>query len=235
MTERVYGDDVPRSRVGAAVALAVMVIGVPLTCLAGFALYGKTMSEGQVAEGRVLSVDEMRARLEVAQRAFRSLPPEQHITSARQALARGYDPELGIGGQVAEALRHLDAIPEGAAVGPEVAELRAAIARRRERIWSQAATSLRLSLVEFISRGEVEARGQERARHFIAHRIDRLSPLGLGCVHSVGDHETVLQFDDRECNPARLDQVVPSALRPALKDVGFRRVQCHNGSAGADL
>ena len=235
MTERVYGDDVPRSRVGAAVALAVMVIGVPLTCLAGFALYGRAMSEGQVAEGRVLSVDEMRARLEVAQRAFRSLPPEQHIASARRALARGYDPELGIGGQVAEALRHLDAIPEGAAVGPEVAELRAEVARRRESIWSQAATSLRFSLVEFISRGEVEARGQERARHFIAHRIDRLSPLGLGCVHSVGDHETVLQFDDRECNPARLDQVVPSALRPALKDVGFRRVQCRNGSAGADL
>lgn len=235
MTERVYGDEVPRSRVGAAVALAVMVIGVPLTCLVGFALYGKAMSEGQVAEGRVLSVDEMRARLEVAQRAFRSLPPEQHIADARQALARGYDAELGIGGQVAEAIRHLDAIPEGASVGPEVAELRAEITRRRERIWSQAATSLRLSLVEFISRGEVEARGPERARHFIAHRVDRLSPLGLGCVHSVGDHETILQFDDRECNPARLDQAAPAALRPALKDVGFRRVQCRNGSAGADL
>ena len=235
MTERVYGDEAPRSRFGATVALMVMVIGVPLVCVAGFALYGKAMSEGQVAEGKVLSTEEMRARFDEAQRVFRLIPPEQHVAVARRVLARGYDPALGIGGQVSEALRHLNAIPEGASVAPEVAELRAEIARRRERVWGQAATSLRFSLVEFISRGEVEARGQERARHFIAHRIDRLSPLGLGCVHAVGDHETILQFDDQECNPARLDQAVPSALRPALKDVGFRRVQCHNGSAGADL
>lgn len=78
----------------------VLVLAISGACLTGLLFYGKTLSDAEVAEGKLASPEETRARLAEEQRRFGAMTPAQHVAAARDALALGYDPQAHTGGDL---------------------------------------------------------------------------------------------------------------------------------------
>ncbi len=223
--------------IGRVLSLSAVVLGIPAACFAGLLFYGKQLADAQVAEGTVLSLEERRARDEEERRRFAAMTPAEHIAAAQGALSIRYDPATHVGGNLDAALVHLDAVP---AASPEFAQataLRDEIARRRVAILDVASQRLTWALTAPPHHREPPRPDPtgEHARARIAHRLDRLSPQGLGCVHVEGEGNRTLRFDRGQCSQVELDRIVHAEQRGPLRSVGFDRVRCQNGAGVIEL
>jgi hypothetical protein len=234
-------DDAPRSRTGVVVAMVVLLGAVSLACVGAFALYGKVMSESEVAVGKLATPEEARAQREAAEREFHTLTSAGHLAKAREHLNCGYDPRTRTGGDARNVARHLEAIPEGAPERAEAARIYAELAERQRRavevargVWSRGGDVVRGTLRDELEDG-LDEEEREELRLTVARKVDELSGTGIGCVHAVGERHAVFQFEGGACNAELLDRIVPQDTREGLRRAGFRRAQCAPGAVGFDL
>ena len=234
-------DDAPRSRTGVVVAMVVLLGAVSLACVGAFALYGKVMSESEVAVGKLATPEEARAQREAAEREFRALDAAGHLARAREHLNCGYDPRTRTGGDARNVARHLEAIPEGAPEHAEVARIYEELAQRQRRaaelarrVWSRGGDVVRETLRDELEDG-LDEDDREELRLTVARKVDELSGTGIGCVHAVGARHAVFQFEGGACTAELLDRIVPPDTREGLRRAGFRRAQCAPGTVGFDL
>lgn len=234
-------EDAPRSRAGVVVALVVILGAVSLACVGAFALYGKVMSESEVAVGKLATPEEARAQREAAEREFRALTPAGHLARAREHLNCGYDPRTRTGGDARNVARHLEAIPEGAPERAEAARIYDELAQRQRRavelarrVWSRGGDVVRATLRDELE-DDLDEDEREELRLTVARKVDELSGTGIGCVHAVGARHAVFQFEGGACTAELLDRIVPSDTREGLRRAGFRRAQCAPGTVGFDL
>lgn len=208
-----------------------LMLAIPAACLGGILAYGRALSEAQVAEGTLLSPEEARARSEEFARRFAAMSPAEHLASARHDLDCGYDRELGLGGNVEGARRHLDAIPQTAPERAEVPSVTAAIEQRSHNLMPAFQRRFDVALRGARDASEAEAWAQRSARIGLAQSLDRFSAYGLACVHTEASWARVLRFDHPACDRAWLDRMVGPGRLPGLRSFGFTAVRCGNGSA----
>ncbi len=207
------------------------VLAVPIFGFAVLAAVGQRVAEAEGGNVTLASPEEVRARIRSGRAAFRALTPAQHLSAARSALAQGYDPARGTGGDFFQALRHLCAIPEGTPEAVAVADLRAEVGARRARAVPLVAPALAARLASPAPPGESPA----------CRRRDIACALGHvpidGTFTADGADAEVLRLRAPECGTALLDATVPPSQRPALGAMGFRRVECVGpaSTVGADL
>ncbi len=217
------------SSLGQVLRIGAVVVGVPVVIVGAFAMYGKALTESEVAEGTLVSPEEARARAEAARVRFAAMTPAEHLDHARRALHDGYDPTTQTGGHVSSAEPHLAAIPASAPEHAPAETLRAEIAQRRTRLFGLAHQRVVSHLAEH---GPVADPARQRVqRAALAREVDLLAGQGLGCVHVDGEADTTLRFDHGACNQAMLDAITPPAQHAALRGYGFRHVRCANGQA----
>jgi hypothetical protein len=118
------------------IATGALLLGIPVACLAGVALYGKALSDGDVAIGTLVSPEVAARRLAESRARFLAMPPAAHLAAARAALYVDGDPARPRRGGARAALEHLAAIPDGAVDRAELDALRAEVLARRAR-WAQ--------------------------------------------------------------------------------------------------
>ena len=222
--------------VGRVIRIAAFVVVLPAACLAGMLMYGKALSEAEVAEGTLLSQEEIRARAEAAARRFASMTPAEHLRDALGALDAGYDPTTQTGGDLAHAQRHLAAIPAASPEYARVAGLRAEITARAQRLIWLASWVLGEQLRDHTTVAAADDARRLTRRTELAAALDRLAGRGIGCVHvGGGPQRKGLRFDSDRCDQAMLDAIVrPEHLGP-LRDFGFVRVRCRNRQGVIDL
>ncbi|MDO9022266.1 MAG: hypothetical protein Q8S73_05900 [Deltaproteobacteria bacterium] len=202
-------------RVGRAVATVVLVVGIPLACLAGIALYGKALSESDVAIGTLVPPEVARRRFLEARARFLALSPAEHLAAAEAALDAGAGRRRG--GGVGAALEHLGAIPPGVPERARADAMLAEFARRRREALRGFAVRLEQRIRE-----QGEPSGADAAR-LAAMRAALAASLGSAQVE--GDGGVTLRLERRRCDGVTLDAVAaPNA--PALRALGFREVRC---------
>lgn len=223
-----------RSAISRALRLLSLIVVIPGACLVAVLLYGKALTDAQVAEASLPSPDEARARLAESARRFAALTPAQHLSIAQTELARGFNAVTGTGGNYELAAQHLNVIPASAPEHGLAASLLAEVARRRvatrefeahrrEQLFAEAAR--RVAAGVRASGGDLEDR-----REALGRSLDELSGRGLGCVHAEGDDAELLTFSLCECDRAMLDRVAPTEQREGLRAMGFRAIRCgHDG------
>ncbi len=206
------------------VTTVALVLAIPVACVAGVALYGRALSEADVAIGTLVSPEVARARSLELRARFLAMTPAQHLAEARQALDAGRAPGRRMGANAGIAQQHLDAI---AATAPEHAQaelLRAEIANRR--LFFLRALAARVG--EHLRVRQAAPGGEEQRRRELAAALDQRPPVGLGNVHVDGDAGTTLRLDRRRCDQPMLDAVFPSEHQRGMRALGFRAVRCGN-------
>lgn len=221
---------------GRVIRLAVFVVAMPAACLGGLLMYGKALSEAEVAEGTLLSQEEIRARAEEARRIFDAMTPAQHLEAALEALDCGYDAATRTGGNTVLARRHLDAIPSTAPEFTRVEGLRAESDARAQRVLWLASWKLGQELRDHAAVSQLDEPARRQRREALAASLDQLSSRGVGCVHVGGGPERrTLRFDHERCTQTWVDTIVRPEHRDMLKDYGFVRVRCRNRQGHTDL
>lgn len=222
--------------VGRVIRIAAFVVVLPAACLAGMLMYGKALSDAEVAEGTLLSQEEIRARAEEAARRFSVMTPAEHLQAALNALDAGYDSATRTGGDIGHAQRHLAAIAEGSPEHARVAALRAEIAGRAQRVVWLASWVLGEQLRDHASLAAADEPRRLARRTELAAALDRLAARGIGCVHvGGGPQRKGLRFDSDGCDQSMLDAIVKPEHLDALRDFGFTRVRCRNRRGVIDL
>lgn len=222
--------------VGRVIRIAAFVFVLPAACLAGMIMYGKALSDAEVAEGTLLSQEEIRARADEAARRFSSMTPAEHLRDALNALDAGYDPSTRTGGDLAHAQRHLAAIPEASPDHARVAALRAEIAARAQRVLWLASWMLGEQLRDHVAVAASDETRRLTRRTELAAALDRLAARGIGCVHvGGGPQRKGLRFDSDRCDQSMLDAIVRPEHLDGLRDFGFVRVRCRNRRGAIDL
>lgn len=214
--------------IGRVVAVLAVVVGVPLGGIVGLALVGRSLAEAEVAEGTLVPQSVARARMLEEVRRFEAMPPAAHIAEARAALARGYDPTLGLGGDGRAARHHLRAVPETSPEHAEALAIEAELQRRRLAVRDVAASRLREALAR-------DDGADEAARVEVARAVDALARYGLHGVFAEGPSHAALQFRHRMCDAEFLERVAPRSNDARLRARGFTAVRCANGRAARDL
>ncbi len=204
------------------VTTVAMVLAIPVACVTGVALYGKALSESDVAIGTLVSPEVARARLRELEARFLAMTPAQHLAEARRALDAGRNPGRRMGGNPGLAQQHLDAIPATAPEHAQAELMRAEIANRRLFFLRALATRVGEHL------RAVAPGNDEQRRRALATALDQRPPVGLGNVHVDGDAGTTLRLDRRRCDQPMLDAVFPSEHQQRMRALGFRVVRCGN-------
>jgi hypothetical protein len=213
-------------QIGRVVASLLVIVGLPLACLAGVALYGRALSEADVGIGTLVPPEVAQRRFAEARARFVAMSPAEHLAAARAELAT--DPSGRRYGHVGLALEHLAAIPPEAPEQREADALRAELARRRREALRAVAARVELRIREQgdpagIDPGQLAAR-----RAALARALAGRPPEGVGGVAVEGDGGVTLRLDRRRCDPATLDAVILPPSAAALRAMGFRAVRCGN-------
>ncbi len=208
------------------VTTVAMVLAIPVACVTGVALYGRALSEADVAIGTLVSPEVAHARMLELRARFLATTPAQHLAEARRALDASRGPGRRMGGNVGPAQQHLDAIPATAPEHAQAELMRAEIANRRLFFLRALATRVGEHL------RAAGAGSEERRRRELAAALDQRPPVGLGNVHVDGDAGTTLRLDRRRCDQPMLDAVFPAEHQRSMRSMGFRAVRCGN-DAGA--
>lgn len=220
------------SSVGRLVATLALVAALPTACIAAIALYGRALSESDVAIGTLVSPEVARARSLELQRRFLAMSPAEHLAEARAALATPPPTGRRLGGNPGLAQRHLDAIPPTAPEHAAAELLRAEIANRRLAFWRSIAERVGGQIRAQSVEPSADETRRRAAREALATALDRRPPEGLGGVHLDGDAGAALRLDRRRCDQPMLDAVFPASNVDGLRALGVRAVRCAN-DAGA--
>ncbi len=220
---------------GRVVVIGALVLAIPAACVGAVALYGRALTESDVAIGTIVSPEEARVRMEAAHARFRAMTPAQHLAEARRALTVGYDPETQTGGSFGGVEHHTSAIPEGSPERAAVPALMAEVRRRQGNLLGAAARALSTHLRDHADAASEDERTKQRMRTELAADIDQLSPRGLGCVHVADERSTSLRFDTAMCDQQMVESIARPESRAGLRAFGFRRVRCANGRGVMDL
>lgn len=221
---------------GRVIRLAVLVVAMPAACLGGLLMYGKALSEAEVAEGTLLSQEEIRARAEEARRRFEAMTPAQHLDTALEALNCGYDAATRTGGNTTLARMHLDAIPSTSPEFARVDALKTECDARAQRVLWLVSWKLGQELRDHAAVSQLDDATKRQRRERLAASLDQLSSRGIGCVHvGGGPDRRTLRFDHERCTQAWIDTIVRPEHRDMLKDFGFVRVRCRNRQGHTDL
>ncbi len=221
--------------VGRVLVIGAVVLAIPAACVGAVALYGRALTESDVAIGTIVSPAEARARMEAAQARFRAMTPAQHLAEARVALAAGYDPETQTGGAFGAVQDHASVIPEGAPERAAVPALLAEVRRRQDNLLRAAAGQLSRHLRDHSGAASAAEPAKQRMRTALAADVDQLSRRGLGCVHVADERSTSLRFDTAACDQQMIEGIARPESREGLRALGFRRVRCANGRGVMDL
>lgn len=198
-------------------------------------MYGKALSEAEVAEGTLLPQEEIRARALEAHRRFLAMSPAEHLQAALDALNVDYHPPSRTGGRIALARLHLDAIPATAPEFARVGALRTEMLERAQRIYDIAARTLAEQLRDSAAVAAASDAQKLERRLQLALALDALSPRGIGAVRVGGPTRQGLRFDGDLCSQALIDGVVRPEHHDGLRALGFTRVRCRNRQGLFDL
>ena len=221
--------------VGRVLVIGAVVLAIPAACVGAVALYGRALSESDVAIGTIVSPEEARVRMEAAQARFRAMTPAQHLAEARRALSAGYDPVTQTGGSFGGVEHHTSAIPEGSPERAAVPALLAEVRRRQNNLLGAAAGQLSRHLRDHSDAASAAESAKQRMRTALAADVDQLSRRGLGCVHVADERSTSLRFDTALCDQQMIEGIARPESRDGLRAFGFRRVRCANGRGVMDL
>ena len=212
-------------QVGRAVATIVLVVGIPLACLAGIALYGKALSESDVAIGTLVPPEVARRRFLEARARFLAMSPGEHLAAALAALDAGAGRRRG--GGVGAALEHLAAIPPGVPERARADALLREFARRRREALRGFAARLEQRIREQGDPSGADATRLAVMRAALAASLGGRPPEGIGGAQVEGDAGVTLRLERRRCDGVVLDAMAaPNAA--ALRALGFREVRCAN-------
>lgn len=209
-----------------------LVVAIPVACIAGVALYGKALSEGEVAIGTLVSPEVARARYLEMRARFLAMTPAEHLAEARRALDSGDARSRRFGGNVGAAVQHLDAIPATAPEHAQAEVMRAEIAARRVALFRGMSERVGAHIRSRVVAAGADASRRRAARAELAAALDQRPPEGIGRVSAEGDAGTTLRLDRRRCDQPMLDAVFPAGNVEGLRALGFQGVRCGN-DAGA--
>jgi hypothetical protein len=223
---------------GSILATVALVVGIPLACLTGVALYGRALTESDVAVGTLVSPEVARQRLLEARARFVAMTPAEHLAAARAALAAGQDPARRRFAGSGQAMEHLAAIPAGAPERAGADGLLAEIARRRREALRPAAERIVERVREQGDPRGADGRRLAAMRAGLAGSLAGRLPAGVGGAAvegEGGDAGVTLRLERRRCDGALLDAIVSPEGAAGLRALGFRAVRCANDGGALAL
>jgi hypothetical protein len=207
--------------------VGVVVLGIPTACLMGVLAYGRALTDAQVAEGRLLTPAESRARIAESERVFAAMTPAAHLTAAQRDLADGFDRARGIGGNFAGAERHARAVPPDAPEHAATAAIVTEIARRQQAVVPAFQRAFDGALRERPDDDDPWAMRAARIRFAIT--VSAFSAYGMGCIHTEDAWARALRFDHEDCDRRWFERVLGASRVTGLRAFGFVEARCGNG------
>lgn len=198
--------------------IAGAVAVLPTLCVVGVALVGRALEEVGSGEGRLRD----RAEIRELHRRFLAMPPAQHITEARAALAT-FEGGGGAGGELAQVLRHLDAIPPGAPETAQGAPLRARVEGHRVAAVTRGVAVIR----EVATSAPLGPAGHRtRCSMFTAVRARG----GLDVLSPGAPYDETLVLNLADCDASTLRRL--AGARDALRRMNIHTARCaHNDTS----
>lgn len=208
--------------IGRTLAIAAAVLAIPGACGLGVLALGRALDESSVAEGTLVSPEARRRQFVEARRRFLAMSPEQHLREAREALARGYDADAGVGGDFHAARMHLGAVTADAGLDDAVTAMRAEMDARSARY-----PALLRATLQQLAR-EAPSRGSARTDRCDVSRALR-ERVHAPCIHDTGDDGRRLMLGGFPCTREVVSAAVDDPVSAgALRRAGFREVECEH-------